>query len=317
MWFCATSNSLNHCQGSGARAGPQELAGAMGRARDAQIRLGWFLIFAFGIWLWPQLDTTPQADPQARNVEGLGPRTAGRLPTEVHDLAGRDRVVDSPKIKRDASTKWWGEWADGRERAIPTDRFDKPSGELASVVCMTALPERLLPADGHPKSLTELTVQDLWRQPDLLILTVPASDAHTIPAWVTQYEENVVVVRTRIDYGPSTRAVGCMFAIPEEYGDRVAIIEVDDDAAYPPNFVAGFLTYLKRHPTGAFSLSGFTANGDMAGEVRQYISLSNDFVIQLQTHFDICAGWSPGPPFGMPTPFIPRRASLHRRGRDP
>ena len=71
-----------------------------------------------------------------------------------------------------------------------------------------------------------------------------------------------------MDYGPASRIVGCMFAIPERYGDTVAVIEVDDDDGYPPGFVQGFLRYLVRHPHIAVSLSGFN-NGGMVGEVRE------------------------------------------------
>lgn len=58
-----------------------------------------------------------------------------------------------------------------------------------------------------------------------------------------------------------------MFAIPERYGNDVAVIEVDDDDGYPPRFVQGFLRYLVRHPHLAVSLSGFNGGG-MVGEVR-------------------------------------------------
>eukprot|EP00038_Savillea_parva_P011023 m.194573 g.194573 ORF g.194573 m.194573 type:complete len:420 (+) comp19223_c0_seq1:125-1384(+) len=280
---------------------------AMGRASENRIKAGLLAIALFGVWLWPQLeeDVTAIERQQASRDKGVWGQGGDQNHENKHVPPLRADVVGGHDVEADgrmqhqsadkhtatpaivpapSSGKWWAQWADGRPRdmAEVTARLDKPNGELASVVCMTALPDRLVPVGDRSTSLTELAVQDIQAQPDLIVLTVPMTshqsakppaDGHgmttaelAIPSWVSKYEDKVVVIRTRIDYGPSTRIVGCMFAIPEELGDRVAVIEVDDDDAYPANFVEGFLTYLRRHPTSAFSLSGFAESGSMVGE---------------------------------------------------
>jgi hypothetical protein len=259
----------------------RELVGAMGRAAEHQLKVGVLVVGLVGLCAW-------------RLSHENGPRmavalSAGIAQAQAHSAlpapaagggggggGGDGEREHSPATARlQGNGKWWAEWADGRARPFPIHKLDKPDGTLASVICITALPDRLTPVTGHPTALTELAIRDLWQQADVVVLAVPVA-SHTdasaagrigVPSWIGAYEEKVVVVRTRIDYGPSTRIIGCMFAVPEEYGDKVALIEADDDDAYPPNFVSGFMAYLSRDPTSAFSLSGFATDGNMLGEV--------------------------------------------------
>mmetsp|Transcript_20338 Transcript_20338/g.52749 ORF Transcript_20338/g.52749 Transcript_20338/m.52749 type:complete len:358 (+) Transcript_20338:313-1386(+) len=219
----------------------------MGRAVERRLKFGLMAIALFGVWLWPQLDETAANEERAHAAV---------------DIVHRARPVFAASSHR----KWWAQWADGRARTVDTSVFGKPAGELGSVVCMTALPDRLVPQGGRRVSLTELAVRDLVEQPDMLVLTVPAAGQHAdigVPGWVAKYEPKLLVLRTAIDYGPATRIVGCTFAVPAALGDSVALIEVDDDDAYPANLVSGFVSYLSNYPAAAYSLSGFGAPGNL------------------------------------------------------
>jgi hypothetical protein len=121
--------------------------------------------------------------------------------------------------------KYWTEWADGRPRIIDPSVFEKPPGTLASVICMTALPERL-------GTLTELSVGDLWLQPDLIVLTVPVTHEvdgkkGALPAWIAKYEEKLVVMRTKVSCIAccSLQAESC-FHVPSFFAVALLLLNI-------------------------------------------------------------------------------------------
>lgn len=187
----------------------------------SSVATGAAALLIFGLWLWPRLeedsghhqsDGTRLAAAAAANtnfksndaqswgavtsVSANAAKAAAAADAANAEAAHVAAAEAAAKAGGGVGGKYWAEWADGRPRTIDTSVFEKPPGTLASVVCMTALPERL-------GSLTELSVRDLWLQPDLLVLTVPATHEvdgkkGALPSWIAKYEEKVVVMRTKV-----------------------------------------------------------------------------------------------------------------------
>eukprot|EP00041_Stephanoeca_diplocostata_P039618 m.1637218 g.1637218 ORF g.1637218 m.1637218 type:complete len:450 (+) comp25600_c0_seq1:342-1691(+) len=215
---------------------------------------------------------------------------------EITHKKKADHVPKSPKNSGRMNTarkeKFSVQWADGTPRSIPHARlFGKAPGKrlygsgtvlhFPTAVCMTTLPDRLGVREDGRNAVAESTIQDLVSQKSVsaIFLTIPMSHGHpgskskdhsssvnqkVLPKWLSKYEEKVYIIRTDIDYGPSTRIIGCMFALPTEY-ENIITIEVDDDTGYFPSFAAGFAQYVSLNPEYAFSLSGFN-RGSMVGE---------------------------------------------------
>lgn len=195
----------------------------------------------------------------ARANKILSTRQKGSRHLVKQDLASIDQIPTSNKIKKNhgVGDKFSVQWADGSSRSIPHSRlFGKAPGKrlygagpvlhFPTVACMTALPDRLgLRKDGR-SAVAESTIQDLFSQESVsaIFLSVPLVHGHPtsvskegstrinkeLPKWLSKYEEKVYILRTAIDYGPSTRIIGCMFAVPAEY-ENIVNIEVSSCVA--------------------------------------------------------------------------------------
>lgn len=129
-------------------------------------------------------------------------------------------------------------------------------------VGMTTLPSRL--------AFVRDTIESLLAQqkrPDRIFLSLPKISArekcsYELPSWIAEYFPILEVVECDIDYGPGTKALGCL--------DRLApdgcLVLADDDMVYKPFFLDILYREAVAHPGTACSFYTYPSSNIIVGQ---------------------------------------------------
>ncbi|WP_306030529.1 hypothetical protein [Stappia sp. MMSF_3263] len=164
----------------------------------------------------------------------------------VHDFfEGETLVADLIRTRRLA-----------RRDIAELDARAAAAPERGPVVTLTTIPSRI----GHI-AMTIKSLLDQSLPPAEIRLNVPEHSrrencGYEIPGWLTGLA-TVTIVRCQ-DFGPATKLFPTLTRVPED----TAIVVVDDDRIYPPDFLENLAAHATAEPDAAFGLSGWVVPDD-------------------------------------------------------
>ncbi len=164
----------------------------------------------------------------------------------VHDFfEGETLVADLIRTRRLA-----------RRDIADLDARAAAASERGPVVSLTTIPSRI----GHI-AMTIKSLLDQTLPPAEIRLNVPEHSrrencGYEIPGWLAALA-TVTIVRCQ-DFGPATKLFPTLTSVP---GDT-AIVVVDDDRIYPPDFLENLAAHAEAEPDAALGLSGWVVPGD-------------------------------------------------------
>jgi hypothetical protein len=130
------------------------------------------------------------------------------------------------------------------------------------VTSCTTSPTRISKMKETFSTLKKQTVS-----PNYMFLNLPyvygrTNETYNIPEYILK-DESIVINRLDMDYGPSTKLVGAILAIPKD--QNTWIIVHDDDQLYLQNTVETYVDYINKYSSNkiAFTIAGFNFSNDM------------------------------------------------------
>ena len=126
-----------------------------------------------------------------------------------------------------------------------------------AIVCLTTIPSRLPHVHNTLKSLLNQTLP-----PREIRLHLPAfSQREGVPYVVPPFLKGLASIRILRceDAGPATKFLPALTTLPADQ----AVVVVDDDRIYPPNFLQDLDNAARTNPDAAFGFSGWIVPDDL------------------------------------------------------
>jgi hypothetical protein len=129
-------------------------------------------------------------------------------------------------------------------------------------VSMTTLPSRI---DRIRPTIESLLSGS--HVPDKVLLAIPPFSqrekrAYVLPAFLAEFRPSVEVVHCRQDWGPGTKLLGSLDALPEQS----YLVLADDDVIYKPSFLSGLIAAQSADHTASFSYYVYRSGGLWIGQ---------------------------------------------------